>query len=478
MEHDDNDDNVEGKITTTTTWDSDLEDFTIIEKDETDEVFFFIPDEMLIRVFAFLQGKELCEVISLVCRHWKAIAEDDYLWFVMVKKELIKEYVEKEQKKRGIEIEDIKQKEKIEQEEKETADNITENIKEFLAIPLNLFCPIPGTSTSGDTENNNNEETENLIEKKDLDEDNKNNLQSISEHKNIEDEDAPEQVVKIEIDYDLIEKKLRFIKPKSRTWKWVYKSKTNLFAENPNKTKVTGVGKYIWDTNASYEGEWKDGAPNGMGMKYWEEQEYYVGSWISGKMNGYGFYSWEDGASYSGYWRDGFHEGEGIYIWADGNKYEGGWKRSTRNGWGVRTWIDGDIFSGEWVDGKRTGKGTYAWPNGSKYVGDWVSGSHEGQGSYSWLDGRKYSGGWVNSKKEGWGMYYWGDGCVFEGEWKMDKEMDLVKWFGNLVLVGKVLGLAIDVWKVLVGMIREMKLKLKMAKDMIIILLNLKSFGN
>eukprot|EP01090_Pellita_catalonica_P010806 TRINITY_DN2224_c0_g2_i1.p1 TRINITY_DN2224_c0_g2~~TRINITY_DN2224_c0_g2_i1.p1 ORF type:complete len:420 (+),score=56.03 TRINITY_DN2224_c0_g2_i1:54-1313(+) len=308
---------------------------------------FFIPDEMLLRIFSFFSGEFLCNVISLVCHHWQAITQDEYLWYKITKNS-----------------------------------NLEHNLQILRAVPEEKIAegaPENNTSTDPPQDTNEGETKENPAATAILD--------------------------------------VPLIRPKERSWKWVYRAKRNVF-ENPFKNKVNGIGHYTWTSSGFfYEGEWKDGKPHGIGIKVWAKNEYYVGSWDSGKTHGYGVYHFPDGANYDGYWKSGYHDGEGTYCWADGNKYIGSWQTGTRHGWGVRYWANGNIFEGEWASGKRTGYGTYHWPNGSKYVGEWENGSHHGYGTYTWLDGRKYYGSWRKSKKQGHGVYFWPDGCTFTGQW-------------------------------------------------------------
>ena len=100
-----------------------------------------------------------------------------------------------------------------------------------------------------------------------------------------------------------------------------------------------------------YEGEIKNGFPNGQGNFTLNNGEKYVGEFKNGKSHG-----------------------QGTYTFKKGNKYVGGWKDGKRSGQGTVTWSDSKTYIGEWENGKYNGKGTLILPNGEKYVGEWKDG--------------------------------------------------------------------------------------------------------
>jgi hypothetical protein len=85
-------------------------------------------------------------------------------------------------------------------------------------------------------------------------------------------------------------------------------------------------------TDNKYEGEIKDGEPNGNGI--WTQC---------------------DGATYVGQFVNGLREGTGTFTWADrGDElesvYQGEYKNNRRHGLGKRTYGNGSIQEGNWID--------------------------------------------------------------------------------------------------------------------------------
>jgi hypothetical protein len=74
-----------------------------------------------------------------------------------------------------------------------------------------------------------------------------------------------------------------------------------------------------------YEGEWKNGLPNGFGRISYPSIGFYEGSVVDGSANGFGnFSSRED--SYIGEMRNNKFHGQGILTKKNGRKYEGIWE--------------------------------------------------------------------------------------------------------------------------------------------------------
>ena len=76
--------------------------------------------------------------------------------------------------------------------------------------------------------------------------------------------------------------------------------------------KWMGFGKI--ETHPKYQGQVKNGKPNGLGFIIYPSGEEYVGSWGNGKWNGQGTHTYPDGTKYVGSWKDG--------RWWNGTQYD------------------------------------------------------------------------------------------------------------------------------------------------------------
>ena len=144
-----------------------------------------------------------------------------------------------------------------------------------------------------------------------------------------------------------------------------------------------GETLYLWETSSGRV--WK-----GFGDK--ETQPKYQGDVKNGKPNGVGIGIYKDGWKYIGEWKNGKRHGQGTRTWKSVSKYVGEWKNGKRHGQGTFTKISGNNYVGEWKDGKRHGQGTGTTLSGDKYVGEWKDGEENGQGTWTSSDGSKYVG--------------------------------------------------------------------------------------
>jgi hypothetical protein len=159
-----------------------------------------------------------------------------------------------------------------------------------------------------------------------------------------------------------------------------------------------------WDIG-KYEGEIKNGSPNGQGTFTLNDGEKYVGEFKDGKSHGQGTYTFKKGNKFVGGWKDGKRNGQGSITWSDGKKYLGEWKNGKYNGQGTLTLPNGEKYVGGYKNGKKNGQGTFTFPNGEKYVGEWKNGEKNGQGTYTWSIGDEYIGEYKDDKR--WnGIYY------------------------------------------------------------------------
>ena len=186
-----------------------------------------------------------------------------------------------------------------------------------------------------------------------------------------------------------------------------------------------------------YEGEMKNGFPNGQGTFTLNDGEKYVGEFKDGKSHGQGTYTFKKGNKYVGGWKDGKRNGQGTITWSDGKKYVGEWKNGKYNGQGTLTLPNGEKYVGGYKDGERNGQGTFNFSDGEKYVGEWKNGEKNGQGTLTIPDGEKYVGEWKNGEKNGQGTYTWSIGDEYIGEYKDDKRWNGIYYDQNGNSIGE-----------------------------------------
>jgi hypothetical protein len=75
-----------------------------------------------------------------------------------------------------------------------------------------------------------------------------------------------------------------------------------------------------------YEGEWRNGLPNGHGAYTYADGHKYVGESKDGKSHGQGTFTFANGDKYVGDFKEDKYHGQGIGITADGKRFEGIWE--------------------------------------------------------------------------------------------------------------------------------------------------------
>jgi len=163
-----------------------------------------------------------------------------------------------------------------------------------------------------------------------------------------------------------------------------------------------------------------------------EKDGLYEGEIKDGKPEGRGSYKSPDGFSYEGIWKAGIREGMGILIWPDGTKYTGEFRDGKRHGRGKQVFPEGHVYVGDFEMGLRHGLGDFTYGSGSskgdRYIGDYFKGRRHGQGTYLFADGRKYVGQFEKGRQSGEGRFYWKNGVTFEGEFLNGKP-----WQGRII---------------------------------------------
>jgi hypothetical protein len=210
-----------------------------------------------------------------------------------------------------------------------------------------------------------------------------------------------------------------------------------LYGTKLNALTFSGGNIIFWETvgdskdNPKYEGEVKNGEPNGTGTltvtsaNYGIEDKKYVGEWKDGLPNGQGTLTSSGRYKYVGEWKDGKEHGQGTWTDStDGEKYVGEFKDGKYHGQGTNTKSNVYKYVGEWKDGKYHGQGTITYETvtlpsfGERYVGEFKDGHYNGQGTITYPNGTKYVGEFDFLPK-GQGTLIFPNGIKGEGEFRI-----------------------------------------------------------
>ena len=148
-----------------------------------------------------------------------------------------------------------------------------------------------------------------------------------------------------------------------------------------------------------------------------EDGSFYEGEYKNGKPNGHGSMTSEDNKTiYDGEWKNGKKDGIGKLIISDKYNYSGPFEKDYISGTGdVLCDNQGNIYDGDFEKGKFHGYGHYKMSNGDTYIGEFKDGLFNGKGQFSDKDGNLFDGEFKNGKKEGKGMLIKKDGEKVEG---------------------------------------------------------------
>jgi len=140
-----------------------------------------------------------------------------------------------------------------------------------------------------------------------------------------------------------------------------------------NRGMMHGQGRFTWKDGRVYEGNFKDKEKHGKGIMWRADGSvWYDGDYKDGHPDGYGTLNYPNGAVYIGEWKGGKRHGTGTYHYKNGFVYSGAWADDKKNGKGMMTCTNKEVFIGEWVDNKRHGEGTYRFADGTVFKGRWV----------------------------------------------------------------------------------------------------------
>jgi hypothetical protein len=200
-------------------------------------------------------------------------------------------------------------------------------------------------------------------------------------------------------------------------------------------------GRYVSKLNDAfkgdvYEGEFRNGIPNGQGTYTSTNGSRYVGGWKDGANDGQGTIIYANGIRYVGSWKSGVKHGQGKIIFSDGKPpiegifVNGLIERSEKvdlvpaqgqlpscigkdarqwtNCKGVHNFANGDQYEGEFRDGKFNGWGTYYHLANDQYHGDIYAGQ--------FLNGARHGSGRYDSRNNASMLGIWSDGSFVRAE--------------------------------------------------------------
>jgi hypothetical protein len=170
----------------------------------------------------------------------------------------------------------------------------------------------------------------------------------------------------------------------------------NYYEGDIRNGKPNGQGVLVFVNSDRYEGEFRNGVPNGRGMLYFVSTgDRYEGDFSTGDFNGRGTYTYENGDSYTGDFHNGQPHGRGTFVFAEiSARYQGEFRYGQINGNGVTT-RDGIRCEGVFYDSSLAGEASCSYPSSSmvrSYVGEMRGGLAQGRGVRTWRNGQRFEG--------------------------------------------------------------------------------------
>ncbi len=155
---------------------------------------------------------------------------------------------------------------------------------------------------------------------------------------------------------------------------------------------------------------------NGKGTYLFESGATYTGEFVGGKMQGQGTLRFTNGNVYIGAFKQQYREGLGKMKYANGDFFEGTFAKS-KFVRGKMTYANRHVYEGQWLDDLPNGQGTYTFPTGEVYVGQLARSKFEGQGKMTFPNKSYYEGAWKENKRHGEGTTVQADGTKQRGTW-------------------------------------------------------------
>lgn len=184
------------------------------------------------------------------------------------------------------------------------------------------------------------------------------------------------------------------------------------------------VAAIVGQSNARYEGEWRDGLPHGDGVLVYDDASNvrYEGQFVRGKRDGSGQMRYASGNLYVGQWRDDVKRGFGVMKWM-GPPLSLDARESRRD---ADTDVLHEVYEGQWLDDCQHGFGRHVWLHTRQkeknyYEGEFRAGLRHGLGIFYYANGARYEGAWRENVKDGIGTFFYEDGRVFHGAFRHDR---------------------------------------------------------
>jgi hypothetical protein len=165
----------------------------------------------------------------------------------------------------------------------------------------------------------------------------------------------------------------------------------------------TGRGVLVYDNSDRYEGQMRNGRPNGKGafIKV-SASERYTGDFRNGEFHGQGLYVFGNGAKYQGQFAGSQPHGRGTFTFRDDQArktytYQGRFYLGVVNGNGTITSSDNIVCNGVFYGNDFAGNGRCIYPSNHpsgfrSYDGHLKNGLPDGRGTAIYQDGRSFSG--------------------------------------------------------------------------------------
>lgn len=208
----------------------------------------------------------------------------------------------------------------------------------------------------------------------------------------------------------------------ARAWEAVEKAESSAARAREYARQATSLDKseirsVDYDIG-SYQGQVRNGEPNGLGIFYYDTGSRYEGQFVDGLFEGNGVLYFLDnddshGDRYEGQFRDDVAEGFGVYYFqsdytAEGDKYAGQFIDWAFETLGVYYYLEspfwrGTTGAGDFSDGYNQGYGVFEYAGDNAFAGD------------------RYEGQLLDDLHNGYGIYYDNNGEVTYAFWKDDQ---------------------------------------------------------